>query len=124
MDVFTIRQEKGTVNSLNITIIGDLKYGRTVHSLVHILSLYNVHLNYISPENLKIPKSIFEEIESRGIVQNEYTTLLDSILMDTDVLYVTRIQKERFPNIEEYDNVANSYRITPETLTKTKVYFF
>jgi len=105
LDVFTIREERGTVNGLRITMVGDLKNGRTVHSLVHLLSLYSIgELNYVSPESLRMPREIFDEMEKKGVPQKEYTDL-DDVIERTDVLYVTRIQKERFTSEEEYNKV-------------------
>lgn len=106
MDVFTIREEIGTVNGLTITLVGDLKNGRTVHSLARLLTLYNVQMRYVSPTSLKMPKHIFDFVKSKGISQEEYSRLED-ILPDTDVLYMTRIQRERFERQEEYDRVIN-----------------
>ena len=85
-------------------MIGDLKHGRTVHSLARLLSLYRVNLRYVSPETLKMPEEVKEYVAQRGITQEEYTSL-DEVLPDTDVLYVTRVQKERFKNIEDYNKV-------------------
>jgi len=120
LDVFTIREERGTVNGLRITLVGDLKNGRTVHSLVHLLSLYSIaELNYVSPPSLRMPREIIDEIEKKGIPQKEYTDL-DEVIDRTDVLYVTRIQKERFASIEEFNQVKGSYVITPESLSKAK----
>eukprot|EP01117_Protostelium_nocturnum_P013109 TRINITY_DN4871_c0_g2_i1.p1 TRINITY_DN4871_c0_g2~~TRINITY_DN4871_c0_g2_i1.p1 ORF type:complete len:2171 (+),score=452.39 TRINITY_DN4871_c0_g2_i1:102-6614(+) len=119
LDVFTIREELGTVNGLTITLVGDLKHGRTTHSLVKLLSLYRVRLNYVSPTSLRMPSEIVQELNKRGITQSESTSL-EKILPETDVLYVTRIQKERFTSVEEYNEVKNSYVITPEVLTAAK----
>eukprot|EP01027_Heterolobosea_sp_BB2_P019005 GEZU01026707.1.p1 GENE.GEZU01026707.1~~GEZU01026707.1.p1 ORF type:complete len:653 (-),score=212.02 GEZU01026707.1:47-2005(-) len=120
LDVFTIRDELGTVNGLTITCVGDLKHGRTVHSLVHLLSLYsNITINYVSPPSLKIPREIIEELNRKGVKQFEYTSM-DSVLSDTDVLYITRVQKERFEDLEHYESVKNYYKVTPETLTRAK----
>jgi carbamoyl-phosphate synthase/aspartate carbamoyltransferase/dihydroorotase len=86
-------------------MIGDLKHGRTVHSLARLLSLYRVNLRYVSPETLKMPEEVKEYVAQRGITQEEYTSF-DEVLPDTDVLYVTRVQKERFKNIEDYNKVC------------------
>jgi len=119
LDVFTIREELGSVNGLTVTLVGDLKYGRTTHSLVKLLSLYRVKLNYVSTETLRMPQEIVEELKKKGIVQKEYTRLEDA-LPETDVLYVTRIQKERFADPAEYIKVKSSYIVTPEILTSAK----
>jgi aspartate carbamoyltransferase catalytic subunit len=90
-----------------------------VHSLAKLLTLYDVKINYVSPEILRMPAALVEEVGAAGISQNE-TADLDAVLPDTDVLYVTRIQKERFENIEEYDQVKDSYVITAETMKSAK----
>lgn len=120
LDVFTIREELGTVNGITVTFVGDLKNGRTVHSLARVLALYSVRLRYISPDSLKMPPKVLEELASYGIEQVEYSRLKSSVVWETDVLYVTRIQKERFSNIEEYNAVKDAYAITPKTLTRAK----
>lgn len=120
LDVYTIREELGTVNGLTVTIIGDLKNGRTVHSLVKLLSLYDVRINYVSPESLKIPIEVKNEVEKYKLVQREYSQLSEELIAQTDVLYVTRIQKERFKNLEEYDAVKNAFCITSHTLVNAK----
>lgn len=104
MDIFAIREEIGTVNGLVITLVGDLKNGRTVHSLARLLTLYNVQLNYVSPDSLKMPRHIVEYVKSKGVSQAEFNTL-ETVLPHTDVLYMTRIQRERFETQEEYDQV-------------------
>jgi len=119
LDVFTIREELGTVNGLNITLVGDLKHGRTTHSLVKLLSLYRVKLTYVSPESLQMPQKIKDEVEKRGIPQREFTNL-DQCLAETDVLYVTRVQKERFTSEAEFEKVKSGLVITPEVLTGAK----
>lgn len=110
MDIFTIREEIGTVNGLTITLVGDLKNGRTVHSLVRLLTLYNVQFRYVSPPTLKMPKHVTDYVSSKRIYQEECHTL-EEILHDTDVLYMTRIQKERFDSEEEYQKVRFLYQI-------------
>lgn len=119
LDLFTVYEELGVVDGLTVTLLGDLKYGRTVHSLARLLSLYNVKINYISPEILKIPAEIRAEVGEKGVPQAEYP-LLDSVIPETDVLYVTRVQKERFEDLSEYDSVKSAYVITPETITRAK----
>lgn len=119
LDVFTIREEIGTVNGLTITMVGDLKNGRTVHSLARILTLYRVNLCYISPPNLEMPKDVQEYVRSKGISQRSFSTLSE-IIPDTDVLYITRIQKERFTSLVEYDKACGQIIVTPELMTKAK----
>ena len=109
----------GRIDGLTITMLGDLKYGRTVHSLAKLLTLYDVKINYVSPEILQMPELLVKDVDAAGIEQYE-TTDLDDVLADTDVLYVTRIQKERFEDPSEYDMVKDSYVITAETMTAAK----
>ena len=119
LDLFTIKEELGRVDGLTVTMLGDLKYGRTVHSLARLLSLFVVRLNYISPDILRMPADLIKKLEAKGVSQKEYSTL-ESVLAETDVLYVTRVQKERFENLDEYEKVKGAYVITPETLEQSK----
>ena len=119
LDLFTIREELGQVDGLTVTMLGDLKYGRTVHSLARLLTLYDIRLNYVSPAILRMPPEIIEEIKAIDTSQAEYTDL-EAVLPETDVLYVTRVQKERFSDPEEYEQVKGAYVITPKTLKRAK----
>ena len=119
LDAYTIREELGQIDGLTITMLGDLKHGRTVHSLAKLLTLYDVRINYVSPEILKMPERLMTEVGAAGIDQTE-TTDLEKVIEETDVLYVTRIQKERFEHPSEYDQVKDSYVITPQTMTAAK----
>ena len=106
-------------DGLTVTMLGDLKYGRTVHSLAKLLTLFDVKINYVSPEILRMPAGLVDEVGEAGISQVE-TTDLEGVLPETDVLYVTRIQKERFENPEQYDLVKDSYVITAKTMESAK----
>jgi aspartate carbamoyltransferase len=119
LDAFTIRAELGEIDGLTVTMLGDLKYGRTVHSLAKLLALFDVSLNYVSPESLRMPEGLVAEVGKAGIVQTECADL-DSVLPETDVLYVTRIQKERFSDPDEYERQKHSYVITLQTLEAAK----
>ena len=119
LDLFTIQEELGRLDNLTVTMLGDLKYGRTVHSLARLLTLYNARLNYVSPEILRMPGEIIAEINEKNIQQSELSEL-ESVLPGTDVLYVTRVQKERFAVPEEYEQVKGAFVITPETLKHAK----
>ena len=122
LDLYTIQAELGKIDGLTVTMLGDLRFGRTVHSLARLLTLYNVKINYISPEILRMPPEIFEEIASigdAGTRQAEYRQL-DPVLASTDVLYVTRIQKERFTDPEQYEAVKGSYVIDPAVMAGAK----
>ena len=119
LDLFTILEELGHVEGITVTMLGDLKYGRTVHSLARLLTLYNVKLNYVSPDILRMPDEVKDEVKDKGISQTEASSL-DKVLAETDVLYVTRVQKERFENQDDYEKVKGSYVITPELMTAAK----
>ncbi len=118
LDIFTIWKESGPVNGKRIGFVGDLKYGRTVHSLSKALSLFDVSLYFISPKELRIPKHIIKDIEKTVPVKE--TENIEDVIEELDVLYVTRIQKERFPDIEEYKKVAGTYVIRPSLLSRGK----
>lgn len=119
LDVYTIREELGTVNGLTITLVGDLKNGRTVHSLVRLLSLYQVNLIFVSPPSLEMPSEVKNDVIKAGISVFE-TTSLDRAIGQTDVLYVTRVQQERFTSASEYEAVKNSYIINNDLLAHAK----
>lgn len=118
LDLYTIVKEKGKLNGLKIAFVGDLRYGRTVHSLAYALSLYNIELFLVSPESLKMRREVLTTIKERIPVSE--TTNLEKIVPLVDVLYVTRIQKERFPDPAEYVKVKGSYRIDIKTLSDAK----
>ncbi|MBN2387881.1 MAG: aspartate carbamoyltransferase [Anaerolineales bacterium] len=117
LDTFTIFEElgEGVVDGLTVTMLGDLKYGRTVHSLARLLSLYKVKLNYVSPDILRMPKEVMDEVAEKGIPQDEYTSL-EEVLPETDVLYVTRVQKERFEDPAVYEGARGAFLINPEIM--------
>ena len=119
LDLFTLREELGTIDGLTVTMLGDLKFGRTVHSLAKLLSLFNVKVHYVSPEILRMPADLMAQLAEKGLPQAEHSTL-DGVLPETDVLYVTRVQKERFENLDEYESVKNAYIISPETMACAK----
>jgi aspartate carbamoyltransferase catalytic subunit len=118
LDLYTIIKERGKLNGLKIAFVGDLRYGRTVHSLAYALSLYNIELYLISPESLKMRREVLQTIKERIPVSE--TTNLEKIVPLADVLYATRIQKERFPDPAEYVRVKGSYRIDMKTLSDAK----
>jgi aspartate carbamoyltransferase catalytic subunit len=119
LDLFTIREELGAVDGLTVTMVGDLKYGRTVHSLARLLSMFKVELNFVSPAILRMPAEIIEELAA---AQTPASVLdgLDDVIGGTDVLYVTRVQKERFDDEADYEAVKGAYVITPATLAAAK----
>ena len=118
LDLYTIRKSM-KLDGLEVGILGDLRYGRTAHSLAYALSLYGVTLHAIAPKGLEFPEGLLAELKDRGMeVKNHHE--IGRILRSLDVLYITRIQKERFPDLGSYYDVASSYRITPETLQGVK----
>jgi len=117
-DLFTIKKEKKKIDGLKIGIVGDLKYGRTVYSLLHGLCNYNVDVHLISPESLKIRKDSTYDIKKK--LSYTESTSIDEYIDDLDVLYVTRIQKERFPDEEEYVKMRGSYVIGLDVIKKMK----
>ena len=118
MDLYTMQKEKGKIDGLKIALVGDLRYGRTVHSLAYALSLYNSELYLISPESLRMRREVIRAIKDKiSIVED---TNLEKIIPKIDVLYVTRIQKERFPDPAEYAKVKGTYRIDLNTLKNAK----
>ncbi|MFB6114136.1 MAG: aspartate carbamoyltransferase [Halodesulfurarchaeum sp.] len=114
LDLFTIR-ENARLDGLSIGVMGDLKYGRTVHSLAHALTNFDVRQHFISPESLRLPASVRYDLHDEGAMVREHDSL-DEVLPELDVLYVTRIQRERFPDEDEYQKVAGQYRIHGELL--------
>ncbi len=120
LDTFTIVEEIGRLDNLNVTMLGDLKYGRTVHSLARLLSTFNgIKLNYVSPDILKMPREVMDEVAVKKIPQAEFNSL-DKVLAETDVLYVTRVQKERFEDAAEYEKVKDAYVIDPAIMKSAK----
>jgi aspartate carbamoyltransferase len=119
LDAFTIHEELAQMDDLTVTMLGDLKYGRTVHSLSRLLSLYNAKLNYVSPEILRMPPEIIVELEAKGIRQAEHNAL-DKVLPETDVLYVTRVQRERFESEEVYNSVKGAFVVDKNIMAGAK----
>lgn len=129
LDLFTIFEElgpsallgtsAGKVDGLTITLLGDLKYGRTVHSLARLLTLFEVKLNYVSPDILRMPKEVMDEVAATGIPQAEFDSL-KKVLPETDVLYVTRVQKERFEDPADYEKVSGAFVVDPEIMKPAK----
>lgn len=116
-DIFTIYMYKKRLSNLKIGFCGDLKYGRTVHSLIKAMDRYqNNSFVCISPDNLKFPKEILKEIESPVKEEND----LENVMSDLDVLYMTRVQRERFPNVEEYEKHKGCYILTKEKMNFAK----
>ncbi len=119
-DLLTIQREKGRLNNLTVGLCGDLKFGRTVHSLVEAMSRYEgVKFVFISPEELKVPSYVKQGLKDKGIAY-EQTTDLEAVMPELDILYMTRVQRERFFNEEDYLRLKDSYILTPDKLTNAK----
>lgn len=119
LDLFTIREEKNKIKGNNVVLVGDLKYGRTVHSLAYALALFGADLTFVSPKSLMMPQEVVKECENLG-TKPRSTSVLEKAVKDADVMYVTRIQKERFPDPEEYKKVAGAYRVDKNLLSSVK----
>lgn len=117
LDLYTIKKKFGKIDGLDIAIVGDLKYGRTVHSLTNALANYDVKLRFISPQELKMPRHMVKDLEGNKIPVKETRKLN---LDDADVIYATRIQKERFPDPQEYERVKGAYVIDLKTIEGLK----
>ena len=120
-DLLTIYKEKGSFENLTIGMCGDLKYGRTVHSLVYAMSRYKgVKFVFISPEELRFPRYIIDDVlDKKGIPYSE-TKDLEEAIPKLDILYMTRIQRERFEDLDEYERLKDSYVLTPEKMAMAK----
>jgi aspartate carbamoyltransferase catalytic subunit len=119
LDLFTIRKELGTLDGLHVAMVGDLRYGRTVHSLTQLLIRHNVRFTFVSPEALRLPLDYMNQVKDSGKEVRETYNVADVIGM-ADVLYVTRVQKERFSDLTQYEALKDYYRITPDLMTEAK----
>ncbi|MBK8986067.1 MAG: aspartate carbamoyltransferase [Chloroflexi bacterium] len=119
LDLFTIREELGRVDGLKVAMVGDLRYGRTVQSLTKLLLHFDVSLRFVSPEILRLPLTTMNHVIDAGVNVRETHDVAD-VIENADVLYVTRVQKERFSDLAQYEEVKNYYEITPELMEKAK----
>ncbi|MGB9636549.1 MAG: aspartate carbamoyltransferase [Thermoplasmata archaeon] len=119
LDLFTIKEKFGKLDGINVALIGDLKYGRTVHSLAYALAKFNANLFFVAPESLQMPEHIVETLQEMGVKTNRCNTL-EEVIEICDVFYMTRIQKERFPDIQEYTKVAGIFRLDANLLSSAK----
>lgn len=119
LDLFTIQDELGSLDGLKVAMVGDLRYGRTVHSLTKLLLQYNVKLRFVSPEILRLPLSVMNQVIDAGVDVRETHDVAD-VIENADVLYVTRVQKERFTDLRQYEDVKNFYEITPELMKRAQ----
>jgi aspartate carbamoyltransferase catalytic subunit len=118
LDLYTMRESVG-LDGITVGIVGDLKYGRTVHSLATALTEFDADQRFVSPESLRLPEQVRSGLQTAGVEVREYTDL-DAVVPELDVLYVTRIQRERFPDENEYRAVAGQYEVDRETLATAR----
>ena len=119
LDLYTIKSELGTIDGLRIAMVGDLRYGRTVHSLTKLLTKYDVSLRYVSPDTLRLPLELMNTLIDKKMDVREFSRV-EEVIENTDVLYVTRIQKERFTDLAQYDEVKGYFNIDAELMQKAK----
>ncbi len=119
LDLYSIIKTQGTLNNLNIMMVGDLKYGRTVHSLIHAMSHFGAKFTFVAPEELMLPDECKMFLREEGIEYTETTSLLEEYC-DADIIYMTRVQRERFSDLMEYERVKNTYILTEKMLENTK----
>ena len=119
LDLYSIRKTQGTLYNLHIAFVGDLKYGRTVHSLVAALCEFNTTFHLVSPVELKLPSYVKKHIKDKNLTYHQYTNLID-VIPEVDILYMTRIQKERFSDPIEYEKVKNAYILENSMLANSK----
>ena len=120
LDLYSIQKTQGKLTDLNITMVGDLKYGRTVHSLIVGMSHFNPTFNFIAPNELRMPDEQKNFCDKHGIKYNEYTEFTEDIINQTDILYMTRVQRERFTDLEEYERVKNVYILKNDMLKNSR----
>lgn len=120
LDIFSIYETQQTLENLTITIVGDLKYGRAVHSLIEGLSHFNPTFNFVAPEEMKIPEKHKLFCDKRGIKHHEFADFSPESINSADILYMTRVQKERFTDLMEYEKVKNIYTLRNDMLRDSK----
>ena len=119
LDLYSIRKTQGTLKNLEITMVGDLKYGRTVHSLVQAMCHFNAKFNFVAPDELRMPATVIQHIKDAGLEYHEYTDL-EEVIPHSDIIYMTRVQRERFPDPLEYEKVKNAYILRNYMLENAK----
>lgn len=119
LDLYTIQSELGKIDGLHVAMAGDLRYGRTVHSLARLLCMYDVSMTFVSPEILRLPLDVMNEVKAAGRPVRETYDVHD-VIADLDVLYVTRVQRERFADQAQYESVADYYVVDPELIGMAK----
>ena len=119
LDLYTIQKEMGRIDGLKVAMVGDLRFGRTVHSLTKLLLHFDVSLRFVSPDILRMPLKIMNQVRDKSLNTRETNDVAD-VIENADVLYVTRVQKERFSDLEQYNEVKDHYIITPELMRQAK----
>jgi aspartate carbamoyltransferase catalytic subunit len=120
LDIYSIYKTQNSLNNLTITMVGDLKYGRTVHSLLTGMSHFNPTFYFVAPDELKMPDIYKQSLEETKIRYNEYTDFSEEVINQSDILYMTRVQRERFTDLMEYEKVKNVYVLTNKMLNNSK----
>ncbi len=120
LDLYSIYKTQGTLKNLNIYLVGDLRYGRTVHSLIMAMRHFNPTFHFIAPKELAMPDEYKLYCKKHNILFQEHTAFNEKVISDADILYMTRVQKERFSDLMEYEKVKNVYRLTNEMLKTAK----
>ncbi len=120
LDLYAIYKTQGTLEGLNIYLVGDLKYGRTVHSLITSMSHFRPTFHFVAPEELSLPTEYKAYCQSHGIPFEEHTELNEDVIADADILYMTRVQKERFSDLMDYERVKNVFVLRGDMLSRAK----
>ncbi|MDI9644535.1 MAG: aspartate carbamoyltransferase [Candidatus Verstraetearchaeota archaeon] len=119
LDLYSILVTQGKIDGITVALVGDLKYGRTVHSFAYALGMYRCRIRLVAPEALQMPPHVLSYLESRGVEYSLHRSI-EEVIGEVDVLYMTRIQKERFPDENEYNRVRGIYRVSKRTLQGAK----
>jgi aspartate carbamoyltransferase catalytic subunit len=120
LDLYSIRKTQGTLEGLNIAMVGDLKYGRTVHSLLQAMSHFNPTFHFVAPDELRMPQEYKQFCKEKGIKYVEHTDFSEDVINQADILYMTRVQRERFTDLMEYEKVKNVYTLRASMLEGSK----
>lgn len=120
LDLYSIYKTQGTLQNLNITMVGDLKYGRTVHSLLMAMSHFNPTFHFVAPDELKMPEEYKEFCRQKNIPYQEHSDFTEEVINQADILYMTRVQRERFTDLMEYEKVKNVYTLHNQMLDGSK----
>jgi aspartate carbamoyltransferase catalytic subunit len=120
LDLYSIQKTQGKLTDLTITMVGDLKYGRTVHSLISGMSHFNPTFHFVAPDELRMPDEYKLFCDKHNIKYYEHTAFSEEVINETDILYMTRVQRERFTDLEEYQRVKNVYILKSQMLENSK----